>query len=170
MANARVDKVTLRCEDTGTTTYHTTMAKASKVITPSVNTESVTLSQQGVNVARQIVNAIGWAKTVEDIAIGGELLVRVFPTLDPIDDWIKTDAEVKKMTPTEAKTYLEKDRAWGTKPCAFTMTDKQKAVVVKAFKHFVEESANAGKLGPSEWLTELIGVFGIADDGDKVSE
>lgn len=127
----------------------------------SSSAESITLTQQAVNVLRQQINSIGWAKTIEDISIGGELLSKVIPKLEPTD-WVKTPEEIQKLKPEELRVYVAKDQAWGAKPLTFVLTVEQRAVAVKAFRYWVEEAGKAGKLGPSEWLTELIGVLGLS--------
>lgn len=140
--------------------------KSNAPVTPFPAAEAITLTQQAVNALRQMVNAIGWAKTIEDITYGGQLLSAVLPELDSTD-WVKTAEEQVKLTAAERKAYIEQDAAWGSKELTFSATAPQKAAAVKAFKHWVDEAGKNGRLAPAGWLTELIQVLGVSsDEGD----
>ncbi len=129
--------------------------------TPKKPTQDVTITQQSVNLMRQIVNATGWAKTVEDIYVGGVLLADILPELDPID-WLKSPQEVAAMTDDERKRYIAKDKKWTSKICSFTLTGRQ----VKAFKLAFETLVAKGDLGPNTYLTELIKTFDFKVDSE----
>ena len=122
------------------------------------------LSQQAVNLVRQLVNAKGWATTIEDIYIGGKMLVKDLPQLDPLD-WLLSEDKILKLSPEERVAYLAKDEAWGQKPFAFDLADKQVDIVKRAFKFFVEESGKAKQLGPNPFLFEIVETFGLMDEG-----
>ncbi len=116
-----------------------------------------------------MVNAIGWAKTIEDITYGGQLLSTGLPALDPVD-WVKTPEEQAKLNLAERKAYVVTDRAWGSKPCTFALTAAQQGAAEKAFRHWVTEAGAKGALAPAEWLTELIEELGVtATDSKPVS-
>ena len=134
------------------------MASTSKPA-PSTTT-SVKLSQQSVNVLRQIVAAVGWAKSYQDIYVGGQLLSEThgLPTLDSTD-WVKTPDEVKAMKPAARAAYLKTDQEWGAKVVAFSVTETQGTVIKKAFDHFMTELVKVQKLGPSAQLNEIIDGF-----------
>lgn len=121
---------------------------------------SLTLSQQAVNALRQMVNAIGWAKSIEDILYGGQLLSTGLPKLESTD-WVRTAEEQAKFTSAERKAYIVQDAAWGSKELTFGLTPSQQDAAVKAFRHWVDEAAKNGRLAPAEWLTELIQVLGV---------
>lgn len=144
------------------------MARKSTPTTPFPNqaATSVTLTQQAVNALRQMVNAIGWAKTIEDITYGGQLLSAALPELDPVD-WVKTAEEQQKLTAAERKAYIEKDAAWGGKPTTFPLSAPQQAAAVKAFRFWVDEAGKNGRLAPATWLTELISVLGVDASEDS---
>ena len=120
---------------------------------------SVTVTQQALNLARQIISAVGWAKSVDDIYIGGKLLAETFPENDSLD-WIKPDEEVRLMTKAQRQAYVEKDRKWASTLKTFAVSEKEKAAFKKAFEHFASE----GKLGPNEYISELIVAFKLVKD------
>lgn len=125
-------------------------------------TKSYTITQQALNLVRQLVNAKGWATTIEDIYLGGKLLAKDLPQLEPLD-WVKTEAEIVKMSDDERKAYLERDNAWGNKPVEVKLTTAQVAVIKRAFTYFTDESGKAKQLGPNTYLFELIEVLGLCD-------
>lgn len=140
------------------------MAKASKTTTPVDATQglSVTITQQALNLARQIVAAQGWAKAIQDIYVGGKLLAETLPALDPLD-WVRPDTEIKAMKDKERAEYLAKDKAWGEKKVSFSVTDVERDAIERAFNHFVQTAASAKQLGPNQYLFELIVTFDIKD-------
>ena len=126
----------------------------------STEPTTYTVTQQALNVIRQLLNAKGWPETLAESYDGGKLVSKYLPELDPID-WIKTEAEVKTFTPDEAKAYVAKDKAWTDKACALSLSPKQVALVHKAFLHFVGELIKRKELGVSTVFNEIIDVFGI---------
>ena len=132
----------------------------------NTNTSSVTISQQALNVIRQLINAQGWAKSVSDIFTGGKMLAEGLPQLDPLD-WIKTEKEIIAMSDEERKEYLAKDKAWGEKKIELALSKDEKDIVVRAFKHNIDELIKAGRLGPNPVLFEIVKTFDIKDDEKK---
>lgn len=122
-------------------------------------TQTIKVTQQSLNLIRQIVAAVGWAKTVEDIYVGGQLLDAVLPEPDPID-WVKSVQELAALSPAEQKAYQRKDKAWCDKVIEFTLTARQVDTFKKAFENLVTE----GKLAPNKYLSEIIVTFGLAKD------
>ena len=127
---------------------------------------TVTISQQALNLCHQIVNAQGWAKTIKDIFLGGKLLAETLPSLDSLA-WIRSNAEIQKMTQEEQKAYLVQDEAWGAKPFTFTVTLTECEVIERAFQHFASTAASAKQLGPNKFLYELVVAFSIKDTKEK---
>lgn len=132
----------------------------------SPTSEQFKLSQQAVNIIRQLVNATGWTETITDMVTAGDMLKTSLPKLDPLD-WLKTEKEIVEMNPTDRVAYLEKDRAWGEKELTFTLSDEEKKIVVRAFRFNFEQLKKAGKLGPNPVLYEVIKAFGIKDNQKK---
>jgi hypothetical protein len=122
-------------------------------------TTTYTVTQQCLNVLKQLINAKGWAETLGEAYVGGKMVEKYLPALDLA--WVKTDAEAKAMSADELKTYQAFDKAWGEKPVELTLTEKQAAVVKKAFLHFIGELIKAKGLGPNPVFGEIIDVFGI---------
>ena len=127
---------------------------------------TVTISQQALNLARQIVSAQGWAKAIIDIYNGGKLLAETFPELDSLD-WIKQPEELRKLTPEEQKAYLKQDEEWGSKQVNFTVSPAERDAIERAFNHFSRTAASAKQLGPNAYLYELIVAFSIKDTPEK---
>ena len=117
---------------------------------------SIVVTQQVLNLTRQILAAPGWAKTVEDIYLGGKMLTEILPALDETS-WVKTDAEQRALPKAARAAYEEKDRKWATKEIPLPLTQKHVELVKKAFEH----CASTGALGPSPYINELIKAFGL---------
>lgn len=124
--------------------------------TPPVVNDAFTLTQQALSLVRQIVAATGWAKTIDEIYRGGQLLAEVLPELDPTD-WVKTPPEVAAMKPTAREAYQRRDREWVNKRVSIPLTSKQIETIKTAFNHV----ASTGALGPSPYLTEVITTLGL---------
>ncbi len=114
------------------------------------------ITQQALNLVKQILAATGWAKSITEIYLGGQLLADGLPTIDPVD-WVKPDVEVRAMTKAQRATYQKRDEEWATKSVALELTPKQIEVIKTAFTHFV----STGALGPNTYLSEIIRVFGF---------
>lgn len=125
---------------------------------PKGPVQQIKITQQSVNLVRQILAAVGWAKSVEDIYLGGQMLASAIPEIDL--SWVKSGKDLAELTPEEQKAYVRKDRAWCEKVVEFTLTAKQVEVVKKAFKSLVE----SGNLAPNSALSEIIEVFGLYTD------
>lgn len=119
--------------------------------------QRISMSQQGINLLRQILNAEGWAKTIDDIYIGGKLLDQVIPELDDLS-WVKTPAQLAALSESDREAYLAADKAWVSTIKEFDMTAKQVAATKRAF----ETLTSTGKLGPNRHLSEIIETFGLA--------
>jgi hypothetical protein len=145
------------------------MAKNKTPITDvavSSDTISVTLTQQALNLLRQIVSNQGWATTILDIYTGGKLLAETLPQLDPVD-WAKSDEDIRAMKPKEREAYVARDREWTSKQVPVTVTPVERDAIERAFQHFAKTAASAKQLGPNVYLLELIVGFQIKD---KVEE
>jgi hypothetical protein len=118
-----------------------------------------TLTQQALNLLRQIAAAPGWAKTIDEIYLGGKLIAETLPANDPVD-WVKTDVEIAAMNARQKEAYLAKDRKWVTTEKTFSLTEKENAALKKAFEYVVAE----GKLGASPHWNEIIRVLGWVKD------
>ena len=123
-------------------------------------TTSYTLTQQALNLVRQLINAKGWAETIEHIYQGGKMLAKDLPQLDPLD-WVRSNEQLQQMSKEEQEAYLAQDLAWGQKPCTFELSTKQVEAVKLAFNYFINESGKAKQLGPNVHLFEIIEVFGL---------
>ena len=126
------------------------------------NSSTITISQQSLNLIRQIVGAQGWSKNISDIYVGGKLLVEVFPNLDDLS-WLSSEEDIVKMSHEERVAYLKKDKEWGEKKMTFIVTDIEIDVIKRAFRYFANTAASAKKLGPSLYFFELIIAFDIKD-------
>ncbi len=124
-------------------------------------TLTVTVSQQAINVIKQLVNSQGWAKGVQDIFVGGKLLAEILPAIDI--SWVKTEKEVVAMTTEERATYLAEDKAWGEKPITLNLTTAEKDAIVRAYLYNIEELVKAGRLGPNVTLYEIARAFDIRE-------
>lgn len=133
------------------------MAKTSSNTPPSV-----TITQQALNMLRQIVGAQGWAKSIADVYQGGKLLTETLPPIDSIA-WVKTPEEVNKLPKAEQEAYLAQDKAWVEKPVSFPVTPAARDTIERAFQHFATTAASAKALGPNIYLSELIDAFKIKD-------
>jgi hypothetical protein len=131
-------------------------------VKPSAETISVTLTQQSLNMLRQIVANQGWANTIQDIFLGGQLLVQTLPQIDSIA-WIKSEEEIIAMPPEEREAYVARDRAWAAKQVPVTVSLLERNAIETAFQHFITTAASAKRLGPSPYLFELINGFQIKD-------
>lgn len=120
------------------------------------------ITQQALNILRQLVAAQGWSQSILDIYTGGKLLAETLPQTDSIE-WVKTDDEVKALSATERAAYHKRDREWGAKKVTVTVTPGERKVIERAFQHFVTTSAAAKRLGPADFLLELIVAFDIKD-------
>ncbi len=118
--------------------------------------DTVTVTQQALSLIRQIVAATGWAKTIDEIYRGGQLLSDVLPELDPTD-WAKTPPEVAAMKPAAREAYQKRDREWVNKKIVLPLSTKQIESIKTAFNHV----ASTGALGPSPYLTEVIVALGL---------
>lgn len=125
-------------------------------------TTTYTISQQALNVVRQLLNAKGWAETLGEAYDGGKLVSKYLPELDL--SWLKTDDEVRALKAAELKTYQAQDKAWGEKQVEVNLTDKQAALVRKAFLHFIDELIKAKGLGPNPVFAEIVDAFSIPLD------
>lgn len=128
--------------------------------TPPPTSITVKLTQQSLNIVRQVVNALGWPDSHYAMHVGGHLLTHPegFPKLDPID-WVKGEDEVKAMTPAARAAYLKQDVKWTTKEVTFTLTEAQAAIVKKAYDWYIAESIKARRAGPSQYLMEIEAAF-----------
>lgn len=127
---------------------------------------TVIVSQQALNVLRQIVSAVGWPKAphlIQDIYTGGKLLAETFPVLDSID-WIKTEEEIKTMTKEEQTSFFARDKEWSEKQVSFSISPHERDTIERAFQYYVTSAASISKLGPNPFLFELIIAFGIKDE------
>lgn len=143
------------------------MAKAPKSnVTPISDASAVsyTLTQQALNVLRQLINAKGWAETLQDAYVGGKLVTKYLPQLEPTD-WVLSGEQLSKLSAKEALAYQERDAEWGSKPITFTLNAKQLEAVHKAFKHFIGELIKNKALGPLPVFNELIESLGIEAEG-----
>lgn len=134
---------------------------------PSQGSADVTLTQQALNVVRQLLNSQGWAKGVQDIYIGGQLLSETLPSLDV--SWVKTDKEISLMTDVERKLYVEQDKAWGEKPVALHLSANELDAVKRAYLHNIAELVKAGKLGPHPVLFEIAKAVGVKGDEEEIA-
>ncbi len=128
---------------------------------PIIRGMKVTITQQALNVIRQLVNAKGWPSTLAEAYVGGKLIAKYLPEPDPISGWAKTDYEVKNMTPAELEVYQALDKAWVTKQFELDLTDKQVAAIKQAFLFFIDELIKTKNLGPNPVFVEIVDVFGI---------
>lgn len=128
--------------------------------TPAAGTgDAFTITQQGVNLLRQVVASTGWAKSIDANYLGGQILADVLPTLDSTD-WVKTPAEVNAMTKAQRAAYTKRDEEWGAKPVEIRLTSKQQDVIKQAFEHV----ASQGALGPHAALNELFRALKLVKD------
>lgn len=127
---------------------------------------SVTITQQALNVLRQIVANQGWitdpATLVQDMFVSGKLLVETLPQLDSVA-WVQSEEEIKAMSPKEREAYVARDKAWTTKQVTFQITEGERLVIQRAFQHFAATAASAKQLGPNVHLFEIISNFKIRD-------
>lgn len=129
---------------------------------PKTPTLTIQISQQSLNLVRQIIAGAGWAKSVEDIYIGGMMLSDDgLPEVAPTD-WVKTSDEIKVMSPEEKLDYLKADKNWADTQITLTVTDKQVKVFTKAFEHFCA----GGTLAPNRFFNEIITAFGLKVNTD----
>lgn len=125
----------------------------------------ITISQQALNLLRQIVSSQGWCRKssgIQDMYVAGKLLVETLPKLEDTS-WTKPLEEINKLSPEEKKVYIEKDEAWAAKQVSFTVTSIERDVIECAFNHFSKTAASAKRLGPNPHLFELIISFSIKD-------
>jgi hypothetical protein len=123
--------------------------------------QSYTVTQQALNVIRQLLNSQGWAKGVSDIFVGGKLLAETLPSIDI--SWVKSDKEILVMDEAARKVYLDQDKAWGEKAITLSLTTVEVEAVVRAFQHNISELVKAGRLGPNVTLYEIARTFQIKD-------
>ena len=123
---------------------------------------SVSITQQALNVLRQIVSNQGWATTILDIYTGGKLLAETLPQLDSVA-WVQSEAQIKAMTAKDREAYVTRDREWTTKEVSFVVTEVERSAIERSFQHFASTAASAKQLGPNVHLYELISSFNIKD-------
>jgi hypothetical protein len=148
------------------------MAKASK--TPAAtatvvpidqnSAQSYTISQQALNVLIQLINAKGWAETLQDAYIGGKLVTKYLPALESTE-WLLTNEQLSKLSAEELAAYRKRDEEWGAKRVTFQLTAKQLEATHKAFKHFIGELIKNKALGPLPVFNELIEELNIEVEG-----
>lgn len=121
-----------------------------------------TVSQQSLNLVRQIVSAVGWSKSIDDIYRGGKMLSEngALPELSDTS-WTKTNEEVMAMDVETRAAYQKQDKDWASKPIILSLTDKQTDIIKRSFNHFVETAAKNNQLGINQYLNEIIEVFGF---------
>lgn len=126
----------------------------------------IVISQQSLNLLRQIIASSGWIrkeKLIMDITIGGKLLGNQgLPLLDSVD-WVKPDEEVKAMKPKERAAYLKMDQAWADKEKSFTVSADELDVIKTAFQYQLKALQEAGKLGVNPYLNEIVAALGLTD-------
>lgn len=122
---------------------------------------TVTITQQAVNVLRQLINAQGWAKGVGDLYTGGKLLAETLPVTDI--SWVKSEKDILAMTDQERATYLLKDKDWCERTVEVTVSGAETDVIQRAFQYNVGALSKAGKLGCNPTLFELIKAFDIKE-------
>ena len=125
-------------------------------------TLTIKITQQSLNLVRQIIAGAGWAKTVTDIYIGGKMLADGgLPELSPID-WVKTPEQISQMTPEQRASYQNQDKIWADTQIELSLSGAQIAVFTKAFEFFCKE----GNFSPNKYFVEIITAFGIKTDSD----
>jgi len=101
----------------------------------------INMSQGAVNLLRNIISGTGWAKTTQDIILGGGLLADTrLPEYENI--------------PTEKKAAME----WAKAPAPeFEVSEKEREAVKRAITHFCTQGALPIGLASAE----LLKVFGF---------
>lgn len=102
----------------------------------------INMSQGAVNLLRSIVSGNGWAKTIQDIMLGGGLMVK-------LPEYANIPTEDKK-----AKEWAE------IKEAEFEVTEKERDSIKKAIAHFVE----LGAIPTNKGAVELLTAFGYAPE------
>ena len=123
---------------------------------PSTESTSVTITQQSLNLIRQMLSAVGWAKSVTQIYLGGKLLEDTLPSPDATD-WVKSDAEQRAMTKAQRTAYAKQDQEWAHKEIHLILSPKE----VETIKTALEFVAGTGSLAPNRYVSEIIKVLGI---------
>lgn len=129
----------------------------------------VTITQQALNVIRQLLSSQGWMTNKEtfiaDMYVTGQLLAQ---TLPPIDiSWVRTAEELSKLALDEQKAYLKLDKEWGEKPITLDLSGSERDCIVRAFRHNAKVLLEAGKLGFNPVLFEIVKAFDIRDTPEK---
>lgn len=102
----------------------------------------INMKQGSVRILRDIVSAVGWAKTTEHIIIGGGLASRL-PEIAEYPAPKATEAEVKAW----AVTIIPE----------FEVSEKERDAVKVAIKHFTEQ----GGIPPTPYAADLLKAFGF---------
>lgn len=102
----------------------------------------IKLKQGSLRILRDVVSAVGWAKTTALIIIGGSLAARL-PEVDALPD--------AKASQDEVKAWLNKDIP------EFEVSEKERDAVKTALTHF----SNEGGIPPTQHAAALLAAFGF---------
>jgi len=132
------------------------------------NTKDIVVTQQTLNIIKQLLNAKGWPETLSEAYIGGKLATKYLPELDDLS-WVKTGAELEKLTPAELTEYRKRDEEWGAKSITLSLAPNQVNAITKAFKFFVAELLKNKQLGAAPFIMEIVDAFDIDLDEKALS-
>ena len=108
------------------------------------------LTRGSLRFLHQMIAAPGWAKTIQDIMLGGKLLAETLPPFEAVPEKRNTE------TPTD---YDKRVKAWNAEAAAvFEITEKDREACKRALEHFARE----GAIPPNEHSAKLLAAFGYA--------
>lgn len=91
------------------------------------------LTNGALQCAREILNGLGWANTIELVMRGGQLLCTVLPECEP--------PAPKNESAEELRAAQKRYDEWQKEPAGvFQITDKQRACLIASFTHHVTQA------------------------------
>ena len=121
----------------------------------------INLTQGAVRYLRDMLASTGWAKSINDIILGGGLLVDVLP--EPSEPPVITPVEREAADQARIRlaAHTANVKTWSALPVPeFDVTEKQRDCIRRCIKHFAEQ----GSIPPTPQAFVLLTAFGYSPD------
>lgn len=121
----------------------------------------INLTQGAVRYLRDMLASTGWAKSINDIILGGGLLVDVLPEPSEPPTTTPVEREAADQARIRLLAHTADVKAWAALPVPeFDVTEKQRDCIRRCIKHFAE----LGNIPPTPQAYVLLTAFGYSSD------
>ncbi len=94
----------------------------------------ITLPQQSLSLLQQALSTQGWATTLQDIYIGGQILTEVLPILEIRVFDFPHGTKLEDISAEKIKEFQKLDEIWANKSVSFELNKKQEECIKKCLK------------------------------------